>query len=43
MKKLKETLASEQIQVFLKNMEQVGLSRDDIRRRLEKEWGEEEY
>ena len=39
---LKEQLAREQIQLFLKNMEQLGLSRDDIRRLLEKEWREEE-
>ena len=42
MTELKEQLAREQIQLFLKNMEQLGLSRDDIRRLLEKEWREEE-
>lgn len=42
MTELKEHLAREQIQLFLKNMEQLGLSRDDIRRLLEKEWREEE-
>ena len=42
MTELKEQLASEQIQLFLKSMEQLGLSRDDIRRLLEKEWREEE-
>ena len=42
MTELQEQLAREQIQLFLKNMEQLGLSRDDIRRLLEKEWREEE-
>ena len=42
MTELKEQLAREQIQLFLKNMEQLGLSWDDIRRLLEKEWREEE-
>ena len=42
MTELKEQLARDQIQLFLKNMEQLGLSRDDIRRLLEKEWREEE-
>ena len=42
MTELKEQLAREQIQLFLKNMEQLGLSRNDIRRLLEKEWREEE-
>ena len=42
MTELKEQLAREQIQLFLKNMEQLWLSRDDIRRLLEKEWREEE-
>ena len=42
MTELKEQLAREQIQLFLKNMEQLGLSRDDIRRLLEKEWRDEE-
>ena len=42
MTELKEQLAREQTQLFLKNMEQLGLSRDDIRRLLEKEWREEE-
>ena len=42
MTELKEQLGREQIQLFLKNMEQLGLSRDDIRRLLEKEWREEE-
>ena len=42
MTELKEQLAREQIQLFLKDMEQLGLSRDDIRRLLEKEWREEE-
>ena len=42
MTELKEQLAREQIQLFLKNMEQLGLSLDDIRRLLEKEWREEE-
>ena len=42
MTELKEQLAREQIQLFLKNMEQLGLSRDDVRRLLEKEWREEE-
>ena len=42
MTELKEQLAREQIQLFLKNMEQLGLSRDDIRRLLEEEWREEE-
>ena len=42
MTELKEQLAREQIQLFLKNMEQLGLSRDDIRRLLGKEWREEE-
>ena len=42
MTELKEQLAREQIQLFFKNMEQLGLSRDDIRRLLEKEWREEE-
>ena len=41
MKELKEQIAREQIQLFLKNMEQLGLTRDDIRRLLEKEWKEE--
>ena len=41
MTELKEQLAREQIQLFLKNMEQLGLSREDIRRLLEKEWKEE--
>ena len=42
MTELKEQLAREQIQLFLKYMEHLGLSRDDIRRLLEKEWREEE-
>lgn len=42
MTELKEQIAKEQIQLFLKNMAQLGLSRDDIRRLLEKEWKEEE-
>ena len=41
MTELKEQIAREQIQLFLKNMEQLGLSREDIRRLLEKEWKEE--
>ena len=41
MTELKEQIAREQIQLFLKNMEQLGLTRDDIRRLLEKEWKEE--
>lgn len=41
MTELKEQIAKEQIQLFLKNMEQLGLTRDDIRRLLEKEWKEE--
>lgn len=41
MTELKEQLAREQIQLFLKNMEQLGLTREDIRRLLEKEWKEE--
>lgn len=40
MTELKEQIAREQIQLFLKNMEQLGLTRDDIRRLLEKEWKE---
>ena len=43
MTELKEQIAREQIQLFLKNMEQLGLTRDDIRRLLEKEWKEESY
>ena len=41
MTELKEQLAREQIQLFLKNMEQLGLTKEDIRRLLEKEWKEE--
>ena len=41
MTELKEPLAREQIQLFLKNMEQLGLTKEDIRRLLEKEWKEE--
>ena len=41
MTELKEQIAREQIQLFLKNMEQLGLTRDDIRRLLEQEWKEE--
>ena len=41
MTELKEQLAREQIQLFLKNMEQLGLTKEDIRRLLEKEWNEE--
>lgn len=41
MTELKEQLAREQIQLFLKNMEQLGLTRDDICRLLEKAWKEE--
>ncbi len=38
MTELKEQIAREQIQLFLKNMEQLGLTKEDIRRLLEKEW-----
>ncbi len=41
MTELKEQIAREQIQLFLKNMEQLGLTKEDIRRLLEKEWKEE--
>lgn len=41
MTELKEQIAREQLQLFLKNMEQLGLSRDDIRRLLETAWKEE--
>ena len=41
MTELKQQLAREQIQLFLKNMEQLGLTKEDIRRLLEKEWKEE--
>ena len=41
MTELKEQLAREQIQLFFKNMEQLGIRREDIKRLLEQEWKEE--
>ena len=41
MTELKEQLAREQIQLFLKNMEQLGIRKEDIRRLLEQIWKEE--
>ncbi len=41
MKEIKEQLAREQILLFLKNMEQLGFTKEDIKRLLEREWKEE--
>lgn len=41
MTELKEQLAREQIQLFFKNMEQLGIRKEDIKRLLEQEWKEE--
>lgn len=37
MTEIKEQLAREQIQLFLKNMEQLGFKKEDIKRLLEQE------
>lgn len=41
MTELKEQLAREQIQLFFKNMKQLGVRKEDIKRLLEQEWKEE--
>lgn len=41
MTELKEQLAREQIQLFFKNMKQLGIRKEDIKRLLEQEWKEE--
>ena len=41
MTELKEQLAREQIQLFLKNMEQPGIRKEDIRRRADLEGGKQ--
>lgn len=40
MTEIKEQLAREQIQLFLKTMEELGFTKDDIKRLLEREWEE---
>lgn len=35
---IKEQLAKEQIQLFLKNMEQLGFTKEEIKRLLKREW-----